>query len=91
MGTYVPAVDYLLCHNLPAGFSQPGNGLIEKLYPSTFRGTMGNRWSKAEEALPPSALEQLTEETGFAKRHVTMLYMRFRDTNVLCFKKTPLW
>ena len=26
---FVPALDHLICHNLPAAFSQPGNGLTE--------------------------------------------------------------
>ena len=45
---------------------------------------MGNRRSKAEEALPPLQLERLMGETGFAKKHVTMLHFRFRD--MLCFR-----
>ena len=40
---------------------------------------MGSRWSKTEAGLSPSDTERLMEETGFAKSHVTMLHLRFRE------------
>ena len=40
---------------------------------------MGSRWSKTEAGLSPSDTERLMGETGFAKSHVTMLHLRFRE------------
>ena len=48
---------------------------------------MGSRGSKGEEALPPLDLERLMRDTGFAKKHVTMLYMRFRDGHTVYGQK----
>ena len=48
---------------------------------------MGSRGSKGEEALPPLELERLMGETGFAKRHVTMLHMRFREGHAVYGQK----
>ena len=40
---------------------------------------MGSWWSKTEAGLSPSDTERLIGETGFAKSHVTMLHLRFRE------------